>query len=110
MTEDPIELVRGSSNPFADFGYHNANVEQLKATLAANIIGVLDDRALTAPQAERITGMAAAQFSCIREASLDAFTIDKLMQILEQLDQHVEIRLKIEPRGVNTVQPLQLPT
>ena len=44
MNDEPLELIHGSGNVFADFGYPNADVEQLKALLAAEIIGVLDDR------------------------------------------------------------------
>lgn len=47
MNYEPFELVRDSGNVFADFGYPNADAEQLKALLATQIIGVLDDRDLT---------------------------------------------------------------
>ena len=58
MNDEPLELVRGSGNVFADFGYPNADAEQLKALLAAQIIGILDDRALTVRKAEDMTGYA----------------------------------------------------
>ena len=76
MNDEPFEVVRGSGNVFADFGHSNAAVEQLKALLAAEIIGVLDDRALTVRKAEDLTGIAAADFSRIRKTKLDRFTID----------------------------------
>ena len=44
MNDEPLELVRGSGNVFADFGYPNADAEQLKALLAAEIIGVSWDQ------------------------------------------------------------------
>lgn len=100
MTDESIEIVRGSGNVFADFGHPNATVEQLKATLASEIIGVLDDRNLTVRKAEEITGIAAADFSRIRKAKLDRFTIDRLMRILEQLDQDVEIKIEVHPRSI----------
>lgn len=102
MTDEPIEIVRGSGNVFADFGHPNATVEQLKATLAAEIIGVLDDRNLTVRKAEEITGIAAADFSRIRKAKLDRFTIDRLMRILEQLDQDVEVQIEVHPRSLQS--------
>ncbi len=88
---DDIELVRGSGNVFADFGHANAEVEQLKATLAAQIIRVLDARGLTVRAAAELTGTAAADFSRIRRAKLDRFTIDRLMGVLARLDQRVEV-------------------
>ena len=44
MKKERIELVHGSGNVFADFGFPNAPPEQLKALLAAKIIGVLEKR------------------------------------------------------------------
>lgn len=63
MNDEPLALVRGSGSVFADVGYPNADAEQLKARLAAQIIGVLDDRALTVRKARELTGIAAADFS-----------------------------------------------
>ena len=99
MNDEPLELVRGSGNVFADFGYPNADAEQLKALLAAQIIGVLDDRALTVRKAEDMTGIAAADFSRIRKTKLDRFTIDRLMTILNRLDQEVDVQITVRPRG-----------
>ncbi len=99
MNDEPLELIRGSGNVFADFGYPNADAEQLKALLAAEIIGVLDDRALTVRKAEDLTGIAAADFSRIRKTKLDRFTIDRLMTILNRLDQDVDVQITIRPRG-----------
>lgn len=97
MNDEPFEIVRGSGNAFADFGYPNAAVEQLKALLASKVIGVLDDRALTVRKAGEITGIAAADFSRIRKARLDRFTIDRLMTILDRLDQEVDVRVTVRP-------------
>lgn len=98
MNEEPLELVHGSGNVFADFGYPNADAEQLKALLAAEIIGVLDDRALTVRKAEDLTGIAAADFSRIRNTKLDRFTIDRLMTVLNRLDQEIDVQLTVRPR------------
>jgi len=93
---DDIELVRGSGNAFADFGHPNADAEQLKATLAAQIIHVLDTRQLTVRRAAELTGIAAADFSRIRRARLDRFTIDRLMMVLGRLGQTVEVVVRFE--------------
>lgn len=100
MKDEPIEVVRGSGNVFADFGYPNADAEQLKATLSAEIISVMNDRALTVRRAEELTGVAAADFSRIRKAKLDRFTIDRLMTILNRLDQDVDVQITIRSRVV----------
>ena len=98
MSDDDMELVRGSGNVFRDFGYANPELEQLRTLLAARIIGVLDDRQLTVRRAGEITGIAAADFSRIRRANLGRFTIDRLMTILDRLDQEVDVTVSIRPR------------
>lgn len=93
-----VELICGKGNVFRDFGYANADAEHLKAVLAAQIIKVLDAREMTVRGAEDLTGIAAADFSRIRKAKLDRFTIDRLMAILGRLDQKVEIAVNVRPR------------
>ena len=93
---DDMDLVRGSGNAFADFGHPNADAEQLKATLAAQIIHVLDTRQLTVRRAAELTGIAAADFSRIRRARLDRFTIDRLMMVLGRLKQTVKMVVRFE--------------
>ena len=90
MSED-FEIERGSGNVFRDFGHPNADAEQFKAILAAQIIRLLDARQLTVRAAGELTGTAAADFSRIRQAKLDRFSIERLLTILNRLDQRVEI-------------------
>jgi predicted XRE-type DNA-binding protein len=98
MTEE-LELVRGSGNIFRDFGHPNADVEQLKSILAAKIIGILDDHGLSTRQAEAQTGIAHSDFSRIRRVKLDRFTIDRLIAILNRLNQRVDVMVKVIPVG-----------
>jgi len=86
-------LVKGSGNVFRDFGYKNADVEQLKSQLAANIIRVLDTQKLSVRMAATKTGFNYADFSRIRNVELGRFTIDRLVTVLNRLNQHVEIRV-----------------
>jgi hypothetical protein len=60
--------------------------------LAAEIIKVLDREQLTVRAAHSRTGVAAADFSRIRNADLDRFTVDRLMSIINRLGSRVEIR------------------
>lgn len=80
-----LAIVKGSGNIFADLGRPDAELRQLKALLAAEIIRALNDRDLTVRQAEALTGTAAADFSRLRSADLDRFTVDRLMTILGKL-------------------------
>lgn len=86
-----MNIIRGSGNVFRDLGHPDADREQLRALLAAQIVGVLDDRKLTGRAAHELTGIAAADFSRIRKANLGRFTIDRLMTILAGLGQEVDV-------------------
>lgn len=94
---EEFEVVRGSSNVFQDFDTPNADIEQLRSILAAQIIQTLDERELTVREAETLTGIAAADFSRIRRASLGRFTIDRLITILNRLNRHVEVSVTVRP-------------
>lgn len=98
MNVDPIEIVRGSGNVFADLGYPNAVGEQLKTLLASEIIKAMDAASMTARAAEARTGIAATDFSRIRHVKLDRFTIDRLIAILERLDTVVNVQVTVQPR------------
>ena len=98
MSEDDMETVRGSGNVFRDLGLPNPEVEQLKAILAANIVAVLDKQSLSVRRAHELTGFAAADFSRVRQAKLARFTIDRLIMMLDRLNQDVEVKITIHPR------------
>ena len=89
------EVVRGSGNVFRDLGHKNADVEQFKAILAAEIIKTLDRESLSVRGAQSRTGIAAADFSRIRNAELGRFTVDRLMSIINRLGSRVEVKVKI---------------
>ncbi len=91
-------MIRGSGNLFGDLGHPDADREQLRALLAARIIGVLDEQKLTVRPAQDVTGVAAADFSRIRKARLGRFTIDRLMAILAGLGQEVQVTVNVHPR------------
>jgi predicted XRE-type DNA-binding protein len=97
MKSEKLELVRGSGNVFRDLGRENADVEQLKALLAAEIIKALDRDELTVRAAHVRTGFAAADFSRIRNADLARFTADRLMSILNRLGSRVEVKIRVRP-------------
>jgi predicted XRE-type DNA-binding protein len=94
---EDIELALGSANVFRDFGHTNADVEQTKAILAAKIIGVLDDAKLSTRQAQQMTGVNHSEFARIGNVRLERFTIDRLIIILNRLNQRVEFDVTVRP-------------
>ena len=96
-TTKPIDIIPGSGNVFRDLGIADADREQLRAVLAAEIIDVLDTSKLTVRAAHDLTGIAAADFSRLRSARLGRFTIDRLMTILARLGQQVSVSVTVRP-------------
>ena len=80
---------------FRDLGHENADAQQFKAILAAEIIKALDRDGLSVRAAHSRTGIAAADFSRIRNADLGRFTVDRLMSIINQLGSRVEVRVRV---------------
>ena len=93
--EEPMYLVRGTGNVFRDLASKNPDADQFKAILATEIIKALDRERLTVRQANARTGIAAADFSRIRNASLDRFTVDRLMAILNRLGSRIEVKVRV---------------
>src|ERR1700693_5901749 len=92
--DEMLDVMRGSSNVFRD-RHKNANAEQLKAILAAEIIKALDRERLTVRAAHARTGIAAADFSRIRNADLARFTVDRLMSIINRLGARIEVKIRV---------------
>lgn len=97
MKSKELGTVRGGGNVFRDLGHQSADVEQIKAILAAEIIKVLDRTGTSVRAAQARTAVAAADFSRIRNADLGRFTVDRLMSILNRLGSRVEVKVRVWP-------------
>jgi predicted XRE-type DNA-binding protein len=95
MKGEPLEVSRGRGNVYRDLGHGNADVKQFKAILAAEIIKTLDHEGLSVRKAQALTGIAAADFSRIRNADLGRFTVDRLMSIINRLGSRVEVKVRV---------------
>ena len=105
MKNERLDVIRGSGNVFRDLGRATADVDQMKALLAAEIIRLLDREGLSVRAAHRRTGIAAADFSRIRNANLGRFTVDRLMSVINRLGAQVEVKVK-----VRSIRPAQAAT
>ena len=98
MSKGDLEIVRGSGNVYRDFGRPDAGLAQARAITAAKIIRILDERALSTRDAEKLTGVAHSEFSRIRTTQLRRFTLDRLLGILSKLDANVEVHVTFSSR------------
>jgi predicted XRE-type DNA-binding protein len=105
MNNDDFEIVRGRGNIFADFGDPDAETKHMKAVLATKIINVLDERHLSARAAAKLAGVAEADISRVRNASLSKFTLDWLVRVYHRLEPGVGVDLAFSQR-TESGQPL----
>jgi len=96
MKDERFEVIRGSGNVYRDLGKDNPDLRQFKAILATEIIKALDRDGLSVRKAQARTGIAAADFSRIRNADLGRFTVDRLMSIINRLGSRVEVAVKVK--------------
>lgn len=97
MKGEKLDFFGSSGNIYRDFGLPDADIRQLRAILAARIIKLLDKERLTVRAAHARTGIAAADFSRIRNADLSRFTIDRLITILNRLGARVDVTVSVRP-------------
>jgi predicted XRE-type DNA-binding protein len=96
MKREQFEVIRGSGNVYRDLGKDNSDLRQFKAILATEIIKALDRDRLSVRKAHARTGIAAADFSRIRNADLGRFTVDRLMSIINRLGSRIEVVVKLK--------------
>jgi predicted XRE-type DNA-binding protein len=95
-----FEVPRSSGNVSRDLKRPFADVEQLKAILAAEIIMRMNKDDLSTRAAHAKTGIAAANFSRIRNDDLSRFNVDRLMAAINLLGARVDVAVKIRvPRA-----------
>jgi len=71
---------------------------QIKAELAAAIIRLLAERGLIGAEASAQIGIAAAEVALIHEGKVGSLSVDRMIEILNALDQRVEV--KVSPAAV----------
>ena len=87
----PKDLPRGTDNVLADLGFPDARKLSAKTMLASKLNSLIDARGLSQLEAARITGMTQPKVSQLSRYKLQNISLERLMQALVSLDQHVEI-------------------
>jgi predicted XRE-type DNA-binding protein len=95
------QIIRGSSNVFADLGYPDAEERQTKLRLALALNTILDERKLNQADAATRLGINQPKVSALRNYKLDGFSVERLMTLLTALDRDVEIVIRKKPRSRN---------
>lgn len=81
-----LDVLMGTGNVFADLGDANANAKQLKAQLAAEIIGTLNRQGLSVRQGAKLAHVDPADIQRIRDADLSRFAVGHLIRVRTAID------------------------
>jgi predicted XRE-type DNA-binding protein len=93
------DISRGSSNVFADLGFPDAEARQTRLRLAYALNTILDEQRLMQTAAVAPLGLNQPKLSALRNYKLEGFSVERLMTLLNALDQDVEIVIRAKPRS-----------
>lgn len=86
-----VEGPQGTDNVLVDLGFDDAEELTAKAALALKLNTLIDERGLSQTETAAITGMTQPKVSQVRRYRLQNISLERLMQALVSLDQHVQI-------------------
>jgi predicted XRE-type DNA-binding protein len=92
-------ITRGSGNLFVDLGFPDAEARQTKLRLAYALNTILDEQHLAQAAAAARLGLNQPKVSALRNYKLEGFSVERLMTLLNALDQDVEILIRAKPRS-----------
>ena len=105
MDDERIKVSSG--NVYEDFGYPDAEEMQAKSRLARQILAIIQERGLTQRQAAAVLDIDQPKVSLLSRGRLRGFSIGKLFEFLNRLDQDVEVLIRPkrsdQPQGRTTV-------
>jgi predicted XRE-type DNA-binding protein len=93
------EITRGSGNVFTDLGFPDAEELQTKLRLAYALNEIMDAQRLTQAAAAERLGLNQPKVSALRNYKLEGYSVERLMTLLNALDQDVEIVIRKKPRS-----------
>lgn len=85
------EPKQGTDNVLADLGFDDAEELSAKAVLAIKLNALIDKRGLSQTEVAGLTGMTQPKVSQVRRYKLQNISLERLMQALVSLDQHIQI-------------------
>ncbi len=91
---------KSTDNVLIDLGFEDAEELSARATLALKLNRLLDEKNLSQAEAAGILGMPQPRISAIRNYKLQNISLERLMQALTALGQHVEIVVSPSSRRI----------
>ena len=98
-----IKFTKSNGNVYADMGFKDAKECLVKADLAIKINKIIKQRKLKQKDAANLLGINQPKISAITNGRLKGFSIERLIEFLNKLDQDVKIVIHKKPQ--NTKRP-----
>lgn len=95
---DDIKFTKSSGNVFADMRFKDAKEFLVKADLAIRINQIIKARGLKQAAAADLLGINQPKISAIANGRLKDFSIERLIEFLNKLDQDVKIVIHEKPQ------------
>jgi prevent-host-death family protein len=92
-------ILKSSGNVFVDLGLKSAQERQTKVRLAVTLNQIIQDHRLSQMAAAKALGINQPKISALLNYKLDGFSVERLMQFLNALDQDIEIVVRKKPRS-----------
>jgi predicted XRE-type DNA-binding protein len=96
---DKIKFTKSSGNVYEDMGFKDAKERLVKADLAIKINQIIKDRGYKQDAAADTLGINQPKVSAIANGRLKDFSIERLIEFLNKLDQDVEILVHQKPKN-----------
>src|SRR5476649_2902768 len=94
-----IKMKKSSGNVFADLGFKDAKERLVKAKLALKINQLLEEKELNQVSSAKLLGINQPKISALANGRLKEFSIERLFEFLNKLDQDVEIFVHARPKN-----------
>ena len=97
MKQEKIKYTEGSGNVYEDLSFSDAEERLAKAKLAMRIEEIIDKRELKQTEAAKLLKITQPKISALMNGQLSGFSMEKLIHLLNLLNQDVEIIVKDKP-------------
>jgi len=96
---DEIEISEGTGNVFEDLGFADADLMELKASMAAELLRIMRERKISVRAAGKLASVHFSDIEKIRKCKLDSFSFDRLYRIIRTLDKRVNVEITVKQRA-----------
>ncbi len=88
---------RSSGNIYKDLEFSNAEEMQAKAMLASRILSIVEKKKWNQEAAAKALGITQPKISLLKRGQFSGFSMEKLIKLLNKLNQDVQIVIKNKP-------------